>query len=68
MIPRFCSIEVVYLGDWLVKASSFDDQILIFCFNERTIEHHTKMFYDEEKAHSYIEGLVNDTSDKVSIR
>jgi hypothetical protein len=66
--PRFVTIGVVCFGDWLVKASSFDDQILIFCFNERTIEHHTKMFYSEEKAHSYIEGLVNDTSDKVSIR
>lgn len=68
MRPRLCTIGVVQFRDWLVKASSFDDQILIFVFNERTMEHHTKMFYDEEKAHVYIEGLVNDTSIKISIR
>ena len=47
------------LGNWLIKASSFDDQILIFLHNERTIQTHIKMFYNEEKAHEYIEGLIH---------
>ena len=59
---------VVNFGNWLVKASSFDDQILIFVFNAYTMEHHTKMFYDEEKAYYYIEGLLNDTSNKIIVR
>lgn len=62
------TLPTVMFGNWLFKASSFDDQILIFCFNARTMDHHTRMFYDEEKAFNYIEGLVNDTSDKITVR
>lgn len=43
--------------DWLIKASSFDDQILILFYNEATMEQHIVMFYDEDDAHRYIEGL-----------
>jgi len=54
------TLQTVMLGDWLIKASSFDDQILIFLHNERTINTHIKMFYDEEKAHEFIERFIND--------
>ncbi len=64
----YVTLPTVMLGDWLVKASSFDDQILIFCFNARTIEHHTKMFYCEDSAHEYIERLLNDTNSKINVR
>ena len=53
------TLQTVMLGDWLVKASSFDDQILIFLHNEHKVQTHIRMFYDEEKAHEYIERFVN---------
>lgn len=65
---RLVTLPTVVFGNWLIKASSFDDQILIFCFNMYTMEHHTRMFYDEETAFYYIEGLINDTSNKIIIR
>jgi hypothetical protein len=54
------TLQTVMLGDWLIKASSFDDQILVFFHNERIISTHIKMFYDEEVAHDYIERFLND--------
>jgi hypothetical protein len=59
---HLATLQTVMLGDWLVKASSFDDQILIFLHNERTINTHIKMFYDEEVAHEYIERFIHDQS------
>jgi hypothetical protein len=68
MKAPFCTLGVICFGDWLVKASSFDDQILIFFYNEATIEHHTKMFYCENKAFNYVEGLLNDSNFKINYR
>lgn len=67
-MSNFFSLPALCFGSWLVKASSFDDQILIFFYNDRTMEHHTKMFYDENEAFFYIEGLVNDSSNKIIVR
>jgi hypothetical protein len=59
---HLATLQTVMLGNWLIKASSFDDQILIFLHNERTITTHIKMFYDEEVAHEYIERFIHDQS------
>lgn len=61
-------MQVVRRGDWSLKASAFDDQILIFFYNEATMEHHTKMFYCENKAFTYVEGLSNDSNFKINHR
>lgn len=57
----------VTLGDWLLKASSFDDQILIIGFNTSNVDYFFNMFYDEESARSFVEKL-NDKNFKVSNR
>lgn len=59
---HLATLQPVRLGDWLIKASSFDDQILIFLYNERIIRTHIKMFYDEEVAHEFIERFIHDQS------
>jgi hypothetical protein len=56
---RLCSLCVVRKGDWLFKASSFDDQILIFGFNDKTVASFTKMFYDEETAYFFMEEIYD---------
>lgn len=56
------TLQTVRVGDWLIKASSFDDQILIFLHNEHIIKTHIKMFYNEDKAHEFIERFLNDKS------
>jgi hypothetical protein len=55
------------MGDWLLKASSFDDQILILGYNHSNVDYFFRMFYDEESAHSFVEKL-NDKNFKVSYR
>jgi hypothetical protein len=63
----YCSLQTVYRGDWQIKASSLDDQILIFIANSRTQETIFHIFYDEEKAYSFIESLY-DINSKVDDR
>ena len=57
----------VILGDWLIKASSFDDQILIIGYNQATVDYFFKMFYDEEVAREFME-KINDKNFKISDR
>ena len=57
MRSYLCSLQMIRRGDWLIKASSFDDQILLFIWNECTMEQHVVMFYCENKAHEFIERL-----------
>lgn len=54
-------------GNWLIKASSFDDQILIIGYNIATVDYFFKMFYDEEIAREFMEKL-NDSNFKVGDR
>lgn len=58
----FCSLQVVKIRNWHVKASSFDDQILVLIYNPETLYSDIIMFYNEEQAHSYIERLAYDCS------
>lgn len=52
-------MPTVQIGDWSIKASSFDDQLLILAANECKMETHFKIFYCEEQAHTFVEGLIN---------
>ena len=59
MKDRLCSMQSFRRGDWHIKASILDDQILIFLINDNTMEHRTEMFYDEEAAYLFIESLYD---------
>ncbi len=67
MIPYY-SFPPLRFGNWLIKASSFDDQILVFLKHELWLETEIKMFYNEEDAHSYIERITNDPSFEINHR
>lgn len=56
---RLCSLDVVKIGNWLIKASSFDDQILISGYNTSTLETFLKMFYNEDVAYIFMEKLYD---------
>lgn len=55
----YCSLGTVRRGDWFIKASSLDDQLMIVCYNPKTVERIFKMFYSEESAYSFIESLYD---------
>lgn len=64
----FCSLPLVRFGNWSVKASSFDDQIIIFMLNNISMESIFKIFYNEEHAHQYLESLNYDQSNQINQR
>jgi len=64
----FCSIPTVRIGDWLVKASSFDDQILVWLKHVSWSESELRMFYNEEDAHKFLERLNYDYSNEINNR
>lgn len=51
-----------------MKASSFDDQIIIFMLNKISMESIFKIFYNEEHAHQYLESLNYDQSNQINQR
>lgn len=55
---QFFTLSPVKFNNWIVKASIFDDQILIICFNEVKIETICSAFYCEERAHEFIETVI----------
>lgn len=61
----YCSLDTVRRGNWLIKASSLDDQLMIVCYNPKTVERIFKMFYSEETAYSFIESLYDKNSKAV---
>jgi len=56
------SLLPVRKGRWVLKASVFDDQIMILFHDTETLAYIFKMFYNEEDAYVFIEGLTNDSS------
>ncbi len=54
---KLVTLGTIRKGDWLIKASCFDEQILIFIFNECIMLSKIAVFYCEEKAHNFIESL-----------
>jgi len=66
---KLISLIPVRRGDWVIKASVFDDQILIFLWNECIMESRCGVFYCEDTAFYFIERICNDHSDfKISNR
>jgi len=63
MKQLFSSLTTTRRGDWSIKASSFDDQIIIIGSNEVTVETFFKMFYNEETAYSFVESLYDKNSE-----
>lgn len=61
MKKKFVTLSTVRFGDWLVKASLIDDQILVVGQRVDGLVSFIKMFYDERKAHSFIESLNKKT-------
>lgn len=51
------SLSTVKIGDWSIKASSFDDQIIMFGYSEHDVESFIKIFYNENTAFDFIESL-----------
>lgn len=67
MKNRLCSLVVVRIGDWQIKASSLDDQILVCGYNQVTVDSFMHLFYNEETAHNFVESL-NDKNIKTCNR
>ena len=44
--------------NWIIKASVFDDQILVFFHNPLTLAYFFKIFYNEERAYEFIEKIT----------
>ncbi len=44
--------------NWIIKASVFDDQILVFFHNPLTLAYFFKIFYNEEHAYEFIEEII----------
>jgi len=59
---KLISLTPVRRGDWVLKASVFDDQILIFLWNEYIMESRCEVFYSEDMAYYFIERICNDNS------
>lgn len=56
-MSRLVTLDTVRIKDWYIKASVFDDQILIFFINYNKMTTYCRAFYDEEHAYIYIEKL-----------
>jgi len=60
---RLASLGTVVYGNWLIKASSLDDQILIVVCNKNNVDFFVKMFYDEEVAFKFMESFYDKNSE-----
>lgn len=60
---KLVTLVPIKRNDWIIKASVLDDQLLIFLWNECTMEAVVKIFYCEVKAHEFIERICDDNSD-----
>ena len=59
------TLNTVRKGNWLIKASCFDDQLLIFFLNEYTMVSGVAVFYCEEQAYNFVR-IFNDDNEKTS--
>lgn len=62
MKQLYSSLSTIRRGDWSLKASSFDDQVLICGYNEVTVDSFIKLFYNEETAYLFVESLYDKNS------
>ena len=59
---KFFHCLPVKIGNWLIKARSLDDQILICGYNNKTVESFFMLFYNENTAFNFIESLYDKNS------
>jgi hypothetical protein len=52
------SLLPVRKGNWFLKASVFDDQIIVFFNNPLTFAYFFKIFYNEDCAYEFIESIT----------
>lgn len=52
---QLVTIDTIRIKEWLIKASTFDDQILIFFINYYTMASYCRVFYNEEDAYKFID-------------
>jgi hypothetical protein len=58
---KHVTLNTVRKGNWLIKASCLDDQLLIFFYNECIMISGVAVFYCEEQAYNFIEGLDHES-------
>lgn len=54
---KFCTFDMISLGDCILKISSLDNQILIHSINKKSLEYSLVVFIDEMQAFEYLEKL-----------
>lgn len=65
MVPYLVTLGAISVNNWTIKASVFDEQILIFFFNRATMASIVRLFIDENEAHEFLERVIkNDPSIK----
>lgn len=52
---KYCSLDVIRLGNWLLKISSLDNQIIVCAFNFLNDDFSLRIFDDELEACQYLE-------------
>lgn len=55
---RLLSLLPVKRNNWIIKASVFDDQIIVFFHNPETFAYFFKVFYNEDCAYNFIEEIT----------
>lgn len=54
------SLKPVIIGDWYIKASSLDgDVIMIITYNKTSLDSTTKFFLDDEEARKYVDSFTD---------
>lgn len=59
MPPRLVTLNSVKFNNWVVKASIFEEQILIFFYNVNTMGCIVRLFTDENIAHEFLEKVIS---------
>lgn len=54
--------NTVRIGNWLIKVSSLDDQIMFCGYNQKTVETFFRLFYNEDVAYKFVETLYDKNS------
>ena len=57
------SLKKFRVGNWMIKLSVLDDQILVVLFNIETLTMYCEMFYNDDLAHNFIERVLSDDQD-----
>ena len=56
---KLLTLLPVKRGNWYIKASIFDDQILIFIWNDAIMVYKWGIFFNENAAYNFVESITN---------